>query len=414
MSALLSEGVMVAPHAMSTTDPQEIVQPSKEWVLPARGKPGRKLSTNVPMTKRKAQNRESQRAFRERKSAYLLELQQKVAQFEAREVEANVQMQHLALQYRQEAEALRAENTRLTQQCRELAQQLQALQHTKGQSEDRAAPQSSGSCSPVKLRSVPPSPAAVPATLPLPRPPAEEEDDELDIDCIFCPGKSQCVCRGHASLPMDDASPAPATPSAVALPARTLAQKRLWYTVEPANQIPRARPPPSASSTTSSPPLRPGYVRIRRRAHHPVAHLWKTRPATRACTGDPATCSACQSDPQLQQFCHTVSRTAQRPVSAARESSACESVPAAFQRLQSHHNFPKSRDGLDMLAEVVARDSVGESKSESQDTPMPEQPRLLVRSSAVSEALALLDRPAPDVACACPWAQTPSRLPWPR
>lgn len=409
----------MAPHAMPTTDCPDIVQPSKEWVLPARGKPGRKLSTNVPMTKRKAQNRASQRAFRERKSAYLLELQQKVAQFEAREVEANVQMQHLALQYRQEAEALRGENTRLTQQCRELSQQLQALQHSiKSQGEECAATESSRSYSPAKPRSVsPPLPAAVPATLPSPRPPADDEEDELDIDCIFCPGKSQCVCRGHASLSMDDASPAPATSSAVALPARTTAPKRLWYTVESVNQIPQAKHP-AASSTPSSPPLRPGYVRIRRRPHNPARpamHLWMTRPATRSCTGDSATCGACQSDPQLRQFCHTVSRTAQRPVSAARESSACESVPVAFQRLQRHPNFPKNRAGLDMLAEVVARDSVGDaSRAESQDAPMPEQPRLLVRTSAVSEALALLDKPAPDVACPCPWAQTPSRWPWPR
>ena len=84
----------------------EVIQPSKEWVLPARGKPGRKPSATVPLTKRKAQNRESQRAFRERRHAYLAELEDKVAQYEAREISANVQMQRLAQQCRDEANEL--------------------------------------------------------------------------------------------------------------------------------------------------------------------------------------------------------------------------------------------------------------------------------------------------------------------
>ena len=79
-------------------DGEDIIQPSKEWVLPARGKPGRKPSATVPPTKRKAQNRASQRAFRERRHAYVTELEEKVAQFEAREMQANVQLQRLAQQ----------------------------------------------------------------------------------------------------------------------------------------------------------------------------------------------------------------------------------------------------------------------------------------------------------------------------
>lgn len=410
----------MASHAMPSADSQDIVQPSKEWVLPARGKPGRKLSTNVPMTKRKAQNRASQRAFRERKHAYVLELQQKVAQFEAREIEANVQMQHLALQYRQEADTLREENARLTAKYQELSEQMRSLQLALAtQSETSRAsasapPPSSRSRSPAQRAPASPPPPSAPKSVSLPalEPPTDDDvNDELDLDCIFCPGKSQCVCRGHASLPMEETKITPTSSSAVALPARSIPSKRVWHTVDSTHAVPRSRPSPAMS---------PGYVRIRRRTHNaarPPMHLWKTQPAPRTCTGNPQTCGACQSDPRLQQFCHTVSRTAQRPVSATRDSlSACESVPAAFQRLQSHPNFPKNQAGLDMLAEVVARDSVGEdSTTGAQDTPTPESSRVYVRTSAVTEALALLDKPAAqEVACPCPWAQTPSRLPWPR
>ncbi|EPQ66639.1 hypothetical protein BGT96224_4650 [Blumeria graminis f. sp. tritici 96224] len=37
----------------------------KEWVIPPRPKPGRKPATDTPPTKRKAQNRAAQRAFRD-------------------------------------------------------------------------------------------------------------------------------------------------------------------------------------------------------------------------------------------------------------------------------------------------------------------------------------------------------------
>ena len=109
-------------------DGEDIIQPSKEWVLPARGKPGRKPSATVPPTKRKAQNRASQRAFRERRHAYVTELEEKVAQFEAREMQANVQLQRIAQQYRQEADYLRQSQQELLTRCARLERDLSTCQ----------------------------------------------------------------------------------------------------------------------------------------------------------------------------------------------------------------------------------------------------------------------------------------------
>ncbi|SPO27369.1 uncharacterized protein UTRI_10486 [Ustilago trichophora] len=86
-----------------------LVQPSKEWVLPARAKPGRKPSETEPLTKRKAQNRASQRAFRERKQSYLADLEAKVAAYEAAEIDRSVEIQKVAQKLRAENEALRKE-----------------------------------------------------------------------------------------------------------------------------------------------------------------------------------------------------------------------------------------------------------------------------------------------------------------
>lgn len=55
---------------------------SKEWVLPPRPKPGRKPSNDLPPTKRKAQNRAAQRAFRERRAARVVELEDKLQEVE--------------------------------------------------------------------------------------------------------------------------------------------------------------------------------------------------------------------------------------------------------------------------------------------------------------------------------------------
>lgn len=60
--------VAKAPISMTT----------KEWVIPPRPKPGRKPATDTPPTKRKAQNRAAQRAFRERRAARVGELEEQL------------------------------------------------------------------------------------------------------------------------------------------------------------------------------------------------------------------------------------------------------------------------------------------------------------------------------------------------
>ena len=51
---------------------------TKDWVIPPRPKPGRKPATDTPPTKRKAQNRAAQRAFRERRAARVGELEEQL------------------------------------------------------------------------------------------------------------------------------------------------------------------------------------------------------------------------------------------------------------------------------------------------------------------------------------------------
>lgn len=73
----------------STSSPPATTSPltpssftSKEWIVPPRPKPGRKPATDTPPTKRKAQNRAAQRAFRERRAARVGELEEQIQQIE--------------------------------------------------------------------------------------------------------------------------------------------------------------------------------------------------------------------------------------------------------------------------------------------------------------------------------------------
>lgn len=82
----------LAPLAPSSTNGPIKISPAppqahtslinKEWIIPPRPKPGRKPATDIPPTKRKAQNRAAQRAFRERRASKVGELEEQMRMME--------------------------------------------------------------------------------------------------------------------------------------------------------------------------------------------------------------------------------------------------------------------------------------------------------------------------------------------
>ncbi|KAI1391715.1 uncharacterized protein F4822DRAFT_193595 [Hypoxylon trugodes] len=91
---------------------------SKEWVVPPRPKPGRKPATDTPPTKRKAQNRAAQRAFRERRAARVGELEEQLDD-QKEEYERTQQ------QLRDEVSGLDAEVQNLRSRCVHLEELLE-------------------------------------------------------------------------------------------------------------------------------------------------------------------------------------------------------------------------------------------------------------------------------------------------
>ncbi|QRV83342.1 hypothetical protein RhiJN_11358 [Ceratobasidium sp. AG-Ba] len=100
-------------------------QPTKEWVIPAKPKPGRKPKRDEPVEDeeggsdfkaKKVQNRAAQRAFRERKQSQLADLQARLTQYEQGEIERNVALQNVAKKLKEENERLKSDNEKLREE----------------------------------------------------------------------------------------------------------------------------------------------------------------------------------------------------------------------------------------------------------------------------------------------------------
>ena len=87
-----------SPSSAASPSPTPALGTSREWVVPPRPKPGRKPATDTPPTKRKAQNRAAQRAFRERRAARVGELEDELKQKAAQDEN---EKQHLQQQVKE-------------------------------------------------------------------------------------------------------------------------------------------------------------------------------------------------------------------------------------------------------------------------------------------------------------------------
>lgn len=82
--------VLIAPMATNASAPS--IMTTRRWVIPPRPKPGRKPATEPPPTKRKAQNRAAQRAFRERRAARVGELEEELDETREEQQRREVEM----------------------------------------------------------------------------------------------------------------------------------------------------------------------------------------------------------------------------------------------------------------------------------------------------------------------------------
>jgi bZIP transcription factor/Minimal binding motif of Hap4 for binding to Hap2/3/5 len=142
-----SQSPVALTSATSTTN--DFCQPptsltSKEWIVPPRPKPGRKPATGTPPTKRKAQNRAAQRAFRERRAARVGELEEEIKKIEKEDEEEQTALRAHIEKLEKEIEEYRTSLTFWMQRCRgleaELAVESAAKEEAMRSSEEVSAP----------------------------------------------------------------------------------------------------------------------------------------------------------------------------------------------------------------------------------------------------------------------------------
>jgi anti-sigma28 factor (negative regulator of flagellin synthesis) len=118
----VSESAAATPPTPAMSVPLSLT--SKEWVIPPRPKPGRKPATDTPPTKRKAQNRAAQRAFRERRAARVGELEDQMKQVEEEHDQETDALKAKIEQLEKQIQQYKADIAQYADRCRGLENEL--------------------------------------------------------------------------------------------------------------------------------------------------------------------------------------------------------------------------------------------------------------------------------------------------
>ncbi|KAL8744676.1 MAG: hypothetical protein Q9190_003099 [Brigantiaea leucoxantha] len=322
---------------------------NKEWVIPPRPKPGRKPAADTPPTKRKAQNRAAQRAFRERRAARVGELEEQMkkieeedqkeqedlrAQIRQLEVDAeNYQKLLLSWQERfQQLEDSLREETRLRQNSEKEINMLRQGQIYRTEAVPLPLRRSSGQkhTSPMEAQQ---------------QPPENNPYEDLPMDCGKC-RYDRCECIEQA-FDMNNLAAEPPDPHAKRphSPPSAEDSKR----VRPATQVSsddteidftaqfstkRPMNPGTEPSTTSIPtttnPDQCGFCQDGapcicaemvleaakaelRNANPRNSGSVSTNTPSNPCINGPGTCAQCLSDPTSTLFCKSLAASRSNP-----------------------------------------------------------------------------------------------------
>ncbi|KAF7967180.1 hypothetical protein HWV62_35604 [Athelia sp. TMB] len=378
---------------------------SKEWVIPAKPKPGRK--PKLVGSSKEAEEDE------------LAELQARIKQYEKGEIERNVTLQNISKRLKEENEQLRKENLALKERvavCEaehlttggENMQRKRRRDKPFGSSpdeEERTAKRAragnhppantlaaSSYPSPASMASPPefidsPATRSSPTSLPVehslshfgpadgdvvdPMDAGQDQNPFTDTSCGLCSDETDCFCRNM----MREVSNEPLL--TVPLRMEHFEHRKSEAHLPGGPAVPVETP--SADSLLNKPHVYQPAVPLRRRAAtsaaKPIFELLTAVPSPSAlptCSGDPKNCMACADDSFGQAFCAAVGESASTAVDCencpcrdgelAEQSSPANSrhgVPdtistdKAWRKIKSHPNVAFA--DLTLLADVVAR-----------------------------------------------------------
>ncbi|KAF9877174.1 bZIP transcription factor [Colletotrichum karsti] len=205
MASVISPPPTEAAPKMSMT--------TKEWVIPPRPKPGRKPATDTPPTKRKAQNRAAQRAFRERRAARVGELEEQLDEQREAQEKTEKELKDKVHGLEMEVQAFKSRCLVLENLLeRERKDRVKAEAELEGQKR-RWSDQTTAASGPRRLPSPvrrdssvtvhhePPTPSAGHSNQPFsisqivsPQDSTQMEDSPAPFGCGSCDPSGSCVC----------------------------------------------------------------------------------------------------------------------------------------------------------------------------------------------------------------------------
>ena len=402
LASTMNRPVLIAPTPNSTLSASSFVH--KEWVIPPRPKPGRKPAGDAPPTKRKAQNREAQRAFRERRAAKVGELEEQLKGLEEESQKDNEQLRSRVEQLQQDLQQCTDLISTWRRRCEELEAACAREAQLRQQAEMEVKALRSSVIAQTESFALPTRRTKKDTNRSEPGVSIQEQGTILnEIACGRCNDSSRCPCIEEAfemaGIDMEgnngQASKRPHSP------AGDLNHKRICQNgdgqehdsneIDFTAQFSRRRsenPATSSFASTSLPaPSDLDKCGFCNDASECICAALATQaeqqpaisvPATEfrqkvnlaanktttsnSCTSNPGTCAQCRSDPSSTLFCKTLAATRSMPASqsskaVANDGKAIQTPPStssgaiagptlscadAFSTLSRHHAFPQA------------------------------------------------------------------------
>ena len=425
----------IAPMPTSTAVPP--ISLNKTWILPPKPKPGRKPAVDTPPTKRKAQNREAQRAFRERRAAKVGELEEEMKKME----EEDAREQDALRQQVQQLESSVGEYASMVVMLRERFNEMQMAYGKERQLREQVEAELQS----VKRAIIGGTEAVV---LPprrtnhdrnLEEPPDTVQDDnehnntdEIPLTCGNCSVDTRCACIEQAfevgNLEDDSVTPTIKRPHS---PPLSTDNKRPRYDDHLENdqeidftaQFSSKQPPAltTSASTSSSiaaiaPPDPCGFCqdgspcicvelakdKSRHARKQPQAMLppnsefeGRQIPVSDPCANGPGTCAQCRSNPTSTLFCKTVAANRSAAVTNKLQVNGNQSKDGssdnmtitcadAFTTLSRHPGFSAATNELNTW--------VPQLRTATRPSSVPERTAFDIEAASVMSVLKLFDR----------------------
>ena len=410
---------------------------NKTWVLPPKPKPGRKPAVDTPPTKRKAQNREAQRAFRERRAAKVGELEDEMKKLE----DEDAREQEVLRQRIQQLEINVGEYSNLVVVLRERFNEMQMAYGRERQLREQAE---------LMLEDLKKAMMGGSEAIALPPKRTDQsrdlgeqsnevtggfENDDINqvpLTCGKCSNDTRCQCIEEAFEMgnLDDGSMTPTVKRPIS-PLSSADNKRLRYNDQTQNeqevdftaQFTSRQPPPlttSASTSSSTAAIAApdpcGFCqegslclcaelakdKSRYPNPQPPAPLpsdadseYTGKSNSDPCANGPGTCAQCRSNPTSTLFCKTVAanRSAFTDDRSQSDNIPCSSTPSegltitcadAFTTLSRHPRFSTATNELN--------EWVPQLRSVAKPSGMPERTAFDIEAASVMSVLKLFDR----------------------